>query len=86
MRQRMIPYLIIASDILGALAAGMTLKFFSLFFLEECGFSPAAVSAVSAGNSLVISALVSVGKRAAGLLGKVGGPGGAGFGGGRGED
>ena len=33
MRQRMIPYLIIASDILGALAAGMTLKFFSLFFL-----------------------------------------------------
>jgi MFS family permease len=38
---------ILFADILSALASGMTIKFFSLFFIEKSRFGPVAISALS---------------------------------------
>ena len=51
----MVPWCIFLSDLIGALAAGMTLKFFSLFFYEKCGMGPVYISALSVASPLIIS-------------------------------
>ncbi|PRW58602.1 MFS general substrate transporter [Chlorella sorokiniana] len=48
--------LITGSDLIGALASGMTLKFFALFFIQVVGLSPMAVSLVGALAPLGVSA------------------------------
>ena len=48
--------LITLSDLIGALASGMTLKFFSLFFLQACDLSPVAVSLVGTAAPLGVAA------------------------------
>lgn len=48
--------LITLSDLIGALASGMTLKFFSLFFLQACDLGPVAVSLVGTAAPLGVAA------------------------------
>lgn len=67
-RSTFVPWAIFLSDFIGALASGMTLKFFSLFFVEMCGMGPAYISGIGTLSPLVI-ALMSYG---AGMLEKRG--------------
>lgn len=46
-----------------AAAAGMTLKFFSLFFFERCGMSPVYMSAISVASPLVISGFSNLARK-----------------------
>ena len=66
-----VPILIVAADLVGAVAAGMTVKFFPLFFFEICGFAPVTVSAVSAGGPLFIAVLTMAAARFARRAGKI---------------
>lgn len=50
-----IPVLVSFSDLVSALASGMTIKFFSLFFFEVVGLGPVYVSAISLVMPLGIS-------------------------------
>ena len=63
--------LVTSSDLIGSLASGMTLKFFSLFFMQICGLSPAAVSAVGAVAPLGIAAASLAAQRASRVVGRV---------------
>ncbi len=66
-----VPLFLTASDVAGALASGMTLKFFSLFFMQRAGLSPAAVSALSAAAPVGVAAASLAAQRAAKRLGRV---------------
>jgi MFS family permease len=49
----------------------MTLKFFSLFFLQACGMGPVAVSAVGAAAPLAVAAASLAAGRAASVVGRL---------------
>ena len=69
--QKTIPILIVTADLIGAVAAGMTVKFFPLFFYEICDFDPVTVSAISAGGPLFIAFLTMGAARLARRAGKI---------------
>lgn len=48
--------LISCSDFIGALASGMTIKFFAMWFMQEVGLRPTAVSLIGALSPLGVSA------------------------------
>lgn len=50
-----IPVLISISDLIGAFASGMTIKFIYLFFAEEVGLTPIAASSISVASPLCIN-------------------------------
>eukprot|EP00924_Labyrinthula_sp_SR-Ha-C_P003174 augustus_masked-scaffold_15-processed-gene-1.37-mRNA-1 protein AED:0.42 eAED:0.42 QI:0/-1/0/1/-1/1/1/0/460 len=50
-----VPVLMTSSDMIGGVASGMTIKFFPLFFKEETGLSPIAVSCVMLCATLSVS-------------------------------
>lgn len=50
-----IPTLISISDLIGAFASGMTIKFIYLFFAEEVGLTPIAASSISVASPLCIN-------------------------------
>eukprot|EP00887_Chlorella_sp_A99_P005555 scaffold1.g5555.t1 len=58
--------LIGTSDLIGALASGMTLKFFGLFFLDACKMRPAGVSLVTRVFDILLLALLACLPTAAG--------------------
>ncbi|KAK9864374.1 hypothetical protein WJX84_002708 [Apatococcus fuscideae] len=62
---------ITASDLFGALASGMTIKFFPLFFMQECLLQPVFVSAISAVNPISISTFAVMADRIGRRLGRV---------------
>jgi MFS family permease len=66
-----VPILIVTADLIGAVAAGMTVKFFPMFFFEICSFDPVTVSAVSAGGPLFIAVLTVAAARLARRAGKI---------------
>ena len=41
-----VPYVVFATDLVVALGSGMTVKFFPLFFKNDCGMSPASVQGI----------------------------------------
>ncbi|KAH8060982.1 major facilitator superfamily-like protein [Aureococcus anophagefferens] len=43
-----VPYVVFATDLVVALGSGMTVKFFPLFFKNDCGMSPASVQGIYA--------------------------------------
>lgn len=43
---RRIPYIVFGTDLMLSLASGCTIKFFPLFFKNDCGLSPSAVQAI----------------------------------------
>mmetsp|Transcript_50498 Transcript_50498/g.117883 ORF Transcript_50498/g.117883 Transcript_50498/m.117883 type:complete len:468 (+) Transcript_50498:72-1475(+) len=53
-----VPYLLMAGEIITAIGAGMTVKFFGLWFKNDHNFSPAALSALQAATPLAIMAAV----------------------------
>ncbi|KAK9790334.1 hypothetical protein WJX73_002596 [Symbiochloris irregularis] len=58
------------SDLLGALASGMTIKFFALFFMQACDMGPAEVSALGALGPLGISAASMLAQKASKWTGR----------------
>lgn len=62
----LVPLVITSSDMLGALASGMTLKFFALFFMQQCQLQPTVVSTLGAVSSLAVTA-ASIGAQRASL-------------------
>ena len=45
-RQKWIPYIIFAQDIVSSIGSGMTIKFFPLFFKDDIGMSPSRVQCI----------------------------------------
>lgn len=66
-----VPVLLTLSDIFGALASGMTIKFFPLFFMQRTGLSPAFVSLISAASPMGIAGASVLAQRGSKRLGRV---------------
>ncbi|KAK9820228.1 hypothetical protein WJX72_007681 [[Myrmecia] bisecta] len=67
----MVPLLLTFSDYIGALAAGMTIKFFSLFFIQKCSLGPVQVSLLSVVGPVGISLLSLLCQKVSKRLGRV---------------
>lgn len=66
-----VPALLTLSDFIGALASGMTLRFFSLFFMQRVKFDPIHVSLVSAASPFGISLASVVAQKSGKRIGRV---------------
>lgn len=66
-----VPILLTSSDFLAALASGMTIKFFSLFFMQHLEFSPSAVSLLSVASPFGVSAASLAAQSVAKRVGRV---------------
>lgn len=66
-----VPLLLTLSDFLGALASGMTLKFFPLFFMQVVQLSPVSVSFLSAAAPLGVAAGSLAAQRVSKRVGRV---------------
>ena len=67
----LVPYILFSSSVLLGLASGMTIKFFPLFFKNECGMSPVAVQLIYAVLPLVLAAFSRLGTALAMRIGRV---------------
>ena len=67
----LVPYILFSSSVLLGLASGMTIKFFPLFFKNECGMSPVAVQVIYAVLPLVLAAFSRLGTALAMRIGRV---------------
>ena len=67
----LIPYLTFASSLLFALGSGMTVKFFPLFFQEDCAMSPIAVQIIYVLVPLVMAPFTAIGTRLGRRVGRV---------------
>lgn len=67
---RSIPFLVAASDIVRAFGAGMTVKFFPLFFKEDYGFQPVDLCFLGAVYAVSIGLFMLIGERLGHALGK----------------
>ena len=67
----LVPYILFGSSVLLGLASGMTIKFFPLFFKNECGMSPVAVQVIYAVLPLVLAAFSRLGTALAMRIGRV---------------
>lgn len=56
-RLHRIPYVLGLSDVVSGISAGMTVKFFPLFFANEIGLSPVFTNAIYVGLPLVMAAM-----------------------------
>ena len=66
----LVPYILFSSSVLLGLASGMTIKFFPLFFKNECGMSPVAVQVIYAVLPLVLAAFSRLGTALAMRIGR----------------
>jgi len=66
-----IPRVVLSSDILFGLANGMTIKFFPLFFKNECGMSPASVSFVYVCSPVVVAFFALVANSISKSIGRI---------------
>ena len=53
--QSQIPLVLVLTDLVTAVASGMTVKFFPIFFQDRCGFSPVLVNAILASTTAVMA-------------------------------
>eukprot|EP00918_Siedleckia_nematoides_P028125 GHVU01060496.1.p1 GENE.GHVU01060496.1~~GHVU01060496.1.p1 ORF type:complete len:189 (-),score=12.96 GHVU01060496.1:46-612(-) len=53
--QKMVPIVILLSDFVRSIGAGMTVKFDSLFSINDCGYTPAMISTVTIFYGLCIA-------------------------------
>lgn len=67
----MLPAILLASDAVFGMAAGMTVKFFPIFFKEKVGLSPATTNVVMACIPLVLAPLSFVAQRIGNVIGRV---------------
>lgn len=66
-----IPVLITLTDFIGALAAGMTIKFFALFFIQMCAMQPIYISLLAVFTPLGISTAALTGQALSKRLGRL---------------
>mmetsp|Transcript_27909 Transcript_27909/g.93928 ORF Transcript_27909/g.93928 Transcript_27909/m.93928 type:complete len:547 (-) Transcript_27909:60-1700(-) len=66
-----VPYIVFATDFIIALGSGMTVKFFPLFFKNDCGMSPTRVQCIAVAVSLAMAAASSLGTRLGARVGRV---------------
>ncbi|KAL3153180.1 hypothetical protein ABBQ38_011931 [Trebouxia sp. C0009 RCD-2024] len=66
-----IPILITTSDFIGALAAGMTIKFFALFFIQMCSMQPVYVSLLAVFTPLGVSSAALLGQALSKRIGRL---------------
>lgn len=71
LRLRMIPILSSITGVLAGLAGGMTVKFFSIFFIDEVGLRPISVSLIWTAAPLASVAFVLMAKHGARRFGRV---------------
>jgi len=50
-----VPTVVLVSDVIGALASGMTLKYFALFFVEQCQMRPVYVNILGVSSTWIIA-------------------------------
>jgi len=60
-----VPYLLLAAELITSIGAGMTVKFFGLWFKNVFNFSPAGLAALQAATPLAIAVAVQVLQRVA---------------------
>lgn len=70
-RLLVVPVLVLAYDVISALAAGLVIRFFPIFFLRDLALSPCAVSALSIGAMATIAACGSAAQALAQRVGRV---------------
>jgi len=70
LRERCIPYLVAFSDFVTKFGAGMTIKFFPLFFISDYGFSPVATNMVFAVYTAVVGFFCVLLQRLADSIGR----------------
>ncbi|PHJ21845.1 major facilitator family transporter [Cystoisospora suis] len=68
--EKSIPFLVAASDIVRAFGAGMTVKFFPLFFKEDYGFQPVDLCFLGAVYAVSIGLFMLIGERLGHALGR----------------
>lgn len=69
MRGKYIPHIVFTASLVAQLGAGMTVKFFPLYFMVDCGATPATVQAIYIGVPLAMLAGGAINGRLAGPLG-----------------
>lgn len=66
-----VPYLICLNDVITCVGAGMTVKFFPLFFMNDYGFTPVQLQALFAIYCLVFAVFTWMCERVAARIGRV---------------
>lgn len=66
-----VPYIMCCSDLIMGMAAGMTIKFFPVWFKEDVGLSPSSINIVYTLGPLAIAIFVGLAERTSKLLGRV---------------
>ncbi|CAE7945430.1 APA1 [Symbiodinium sp. KB8] len=69
-RSKHVPVLLALADFITCIGAGMTVKFFNLFFIQDHQFSPAAISLLQTAYPLVIALFMKFTERLAKPLGR----------------
>jgi len=70
-RVRSIPYVVFATDLVVAIGSGMTVKYFPLFFKNDCGMTPAQVQAIYVAVPLAMVAASTGATKLGKVLGRV---------------
>lgn len=70
-RIKLIPVLIASGDVISGLASGMTVKFFSIFFIDAVSLRPIAVSLIWAASPFATATFVSIARRLANRFGRI---------------
>mmetsp|Transcript_30750 Transcript_30750/g.37729 ORF Transcript_30750/g.37729 Transcript_30750/m.37729 type:complete len:339 (+) Transcript_30750:2-1018(+) len=65
-----VPFILASSDFITCIGAGMTVKFFNLFFIQDEHFSPVAISLLQTAYPLVIAGFMKITERLAKPLGR----------------
>jgi MFS family permease len=71
LRQRHVPIILAATDLITGLASGMTVKFFSVWFIDQVGLPPTSVNLMMAMAPLLIALASAAATRAARTFGRV---------------
>jgi MFS family permease len=71
LRQRHVPIILAATDLITGLASGMTVKFFSVWFIDQVGLPPTSVNLMMAMAPLLIAVASAAATRAARTFGRV---------------
>lgn len=69
-RSKHVPVLLALADFITCIGAGMTVKFFNLFFIQDHQFSPVAISLLQTAYPLVIALIMKFTERLAKPLGR----------------
>lgn len=69
--ERVIPVLVASSDVLGGLAAGMSIRYFPIFFLDNLQLSPVSVQVIFIVSTLCMTAMTRLSQWVGTKLGRI---------------